>query len=324
MKSPWAFGALLLVAVSVLIGWSAVYPPAQVPIIGILHPGAGQKPAAMGFMSQMRDYGYEDGATITYLYDGAAGQGKALTTRAQALVAGGAAVIYSASTPATKAALTAAQGTDTIVVFGPVNDPVAAGFVETLRAPGGKATGVTLAATSAKRLSLFKDFDPSLARILVPFNPDDTSATTSLARIEPHAVSLGLEIMAHPVNDPAEVLALLEDLPQNIDAMFLPRDSMISSQIDDITKATIARKIPLSVSSLGGVEKGALFSYGIALDNVGQIAARLTRDVLSGTDPAIIPVEVADSHLFINKQTARAIGLDLGPALLSQAKMLLP
>lgn len=130
--------------------------------------------------------------------------------------------------------------------------------------------------------------------------------------------------MAEAVSTPDEVLALFADLPQDIEAIFLPRDSMISAAIAQISQAAIARKLPLSASRHEGVEKGALFSYGVMLETVGQMAARLARDALSGTDPAIIPVEIAESHLFINTDTARAIGLDLSPALLSQAIMLLP
>lgn len=322
MKTRLAIGSALLAVLSIALGWYFLQTRVSVPIIGILHPGTEQTSAASGFVEQMRDYGYEEGSTVTYLYDGPAGAN--LTDRAQELVTSGATLIYSASTPATKAALNAARGTDTIVIFGPVNDPVGAGFVDNLRTPGRSTTGVTLTPSTAKRLAWFAQFSPSVQRILVPFNPNDKSATTSLARLETHAAALGLVIVAEAVSSPDEVLALFADLPQDIDAVFLPRDSMISAAITKISPATIARNMPLSASSHEGVKKGALFSYGVMLESVGQMAARLTRDVLSGTDPAIIPVEIAESHLFINKKTARAIGLELSPALLSQAKMLLP
>lgn len=176
-----------------------------------MHPSAAQSFAATGFVKQMREYGYEEGETVTYLYDGPAGAN--LRERAQELIASGATLIYSATTPATKAALNAARGTDTIVIFGPVNDPVDAGFVDNLRTPGGQATGVTLAPSTAKRLAWFAQFSPDVHRILVPFNPNDNSATTSLARLEAHAAALGLVIVAEAVSTPDEVLALFADLP---------------------------------------------------------------------------------------------------------------
>ena len=122
----------------------------------------------------------------------------------------------------------------------------------------------------------------------------------------------------------AEVRELFGDLPDGIDGIFLPRDSMINSAIAVIAKAAISRKIPLSGPGYNQVTRGALFGYGVRQGDVGRTAARLANEVLSGTDPAIVPVESVDSHLYLNTETARAIGLSLSPALLSQARVLLP
>ena len=323
MNLRWA-KVLIIVIGLVSALWFVFKPRAQTPVIGILHPSAVHTPAVSGFIEQMREYGFEEGSSVVYMYDGPVGSGKNLVDRAQELVASGATLIYSASTPATKTALEAVRGTDVKVVFGPVNDPVGAKIVESLRRPGGAVTGVTLAPSTARRLAWFKEFDPSVSRVLAPFNPDDQSSTTSLARAESAAVSLGLEIVPHEVRNPDEVRALFGSMPEDIHGVFLPRDSMINSTISDIVAATIDQKLPLSGPGFNQVTRGALFGYGVRQGSVGRTAARLANEVLSGADPAVIPIETVESHLYINIKTAGAIGLDLSPALLSQAQLLLP
>lgn len=324
MTSRSKIGLSALAVALIASGWLLFQTRASAPVIGILHPTKVHNAAVAGFKEALREYGYEEGKTVTYLYEGPVGSGKRLAERAREIVASGANVIYTASTPATKAALKAAHGTEIVVVFGPVNDPVGTDIVESLRRPGRPVTGVTLAPSTAKRLAWFREFSPTVERILVPFNPEDGSSTSSLRRIEAGAKSLGIDLETRIVRNPDEVSALFRTLPENIDGIFLPRDSMINAAIDDIAPAAIERKLPLSGPGYNQVARGALFSYGVQQGAVGRTAARLVHEVLSGTDPALIPVETVDSHLYINTQTAQAIGLELSSALLAQAKALVP
>ncbi|MBO6777307.1 MAG: ABC transporter substrate-binding protein [Marinibacterium sp.] len=317
---------ILIATVAVLSGaaWFLYQLRTDVTVIGILHPSKVHSPAVTGFKEQMQEYGYVEGSTVTYLYDGPAGSGKELSHRAKELVEQGATLKFTASTPATKTALAAAEGTDIQIIFGPVNDPVGAGIVDSLRRPGGNATGVTLAPSTARRLAWFKEIDSTATRILVPYNPRDRSSMTSFSRVNAASASLGLKIIASEVENLDDVRALFSALPEDIDGVFLPRDSMITSAIQDIVAATIDRQLILSGPGFSQVMRGALYAYGVRQPSVGRTAARLANEVFSGADPAVIPVEEEQSNLFINTETAKQIGLTLSPSLLSQAKALLP
>lgn len=312
------FGALVAAGALFYQGQS------NIPVIGILHPTKVHRPAVMGFIDALKEYGYEEGRSIVYHYEGPAGVGASLIERAKELRALHPDVIYTASTPATKAALEATRGTDIVVVFGPVNDPVGAGFVESLRRPRRPVTGVTLAPSTAKRLGWFTVFSPDIRHVLIPYNPEDKSSTSSLRRLEVAASSLGLDLEPRIVRTTEEVRVLFRALPDGVDGVFLPRDSMINAAIDELVPAAIEREIPVSGPGYNQAARGALFSYGVQQSSVGRTAARLVNEVLSGTDPAVIPVETVDSHLYINTETAKAIGLEISPAILAQAKKLLP
>ena len=231
-------------------------------------------------------------------------------------------IIFSSSAPATKAARDAVAGTDVAVVFGPVNDPVGANIVDSLNMPGGQITGVTLPRNTAQRFAWFKEFMPDINRVLIPFNPNDPSSTTSLNRVKSSLDEVGITIVEHPVRDVAGLRALLQDLPVDVGGIFLPRDAMVTSLIEEVVAAAIARKLALSVPGYLQVEKGALYSYGFFHYEIGRMGARLVQSIFNGENPANLPVETADSFLFINKKTADAIGLDLSPDLLAQAKQI--
>ena len=69
-----------------------------------------------------------------------------------------------------------------------------------------------------------------------------------------------------------------------------------------------------------GVERGALFSYGVDLASVGRAGAPYVDKILHGTKPADLPVDrVSRLELAINLNTAKALGLTIPPTVLFQA-----
>ena len=104
------------------------------------------------------------------------------------VVAGGTAWIQAAKN-ATK--------TIPIVMMGHGSDPVEAGLVESLARPGGNITGVTLLARElgGKRLELFKEAVPKLARVAVLYDPANPASVREVKEVLPVAArALGLTI----------------------------------------------------------------------------------------------------------------------------------
>ena len=106
------------------------------------------------------------------------------------------------------------QVTSTVpVVFVSVSDPVAQGFVASVRQPGGNITGFSRYEFSigGKWLGLLKEAAPGLVRVAVMFNPDTSPQLKFfMYAIEAAAESLGVQALAAPVRATADIEPALE------------------------------------------------------------------------------------------------------------------
>jgi putative ABC transport system substrate-binding protein len=73
-------------------------------------------------------------------------------------------------------------------------------------------------------------------------------------------------------------------------------------------------------TQLGAVRAGALAGYGPDRREYGRRPARYAARILAGSLPRDLPVEaINEPALAINLKTAKAIGLDIPPLLLTRA-----
>lgn len=323
MSNRTIIAAVLLAAGCALAAWlwRAAAEGEPTPVhIGILHPSNVDVPTAQGFRAGLGALGYVENRDVVYHYDGPSGTGKALNAAAKQLLDDGVDAVFVSSTPATQAIMRASAATGTPIVFGPVNDPIGAGVVASLRQPGGNVTGVRPPPVGGKRMQLLKTIVPSVSRVLVPYRPGDKSSLASLEQAREGAESVGIELVPVEIAREADIAAMLATLPASVDALFLPRDAMINSRIDEIVAAAIHHRLPLSAPAYAQVKAGALFSYGMVHTQIGRHAAKLMDQVLRGADPGQLPVESSFAFLFVNLVTARAIGVDVPDATLAQAE----
>jgi putative ABC transport system substrate-binding protein len=276
-----------------------------------------------GFIGGMEEYGYLESENTTYLFSGEPTANSNLDSEIQQMIAAGADLIFTAGTPTGVAAYQATMDSEIPVVFGVVADPIAAGIMDDLNHPGGNMTGVMLSKNQSRRVELLLELDPSIKKILIPFNPEDTAPQSALVQIADLCKSLNVEIVERHARSAEDAKEILQNIPADIDAVFLLPDSVFNPQIESVLAAANELGVPVSGPSTIQAEQGAVISYGIIHQKVGVQAARIAHQILQGIDPGDIPVEVAEFYLAINVDAAEKIELEIPYYLLQQAEFVI-
>ncbi|MGB7692732.1 MAG: ABC transporter substrate-binding protein [Pseudolabrys sp.] len=228
-------------------------------------------------------------------------------------------------TPGQRAALAAKAATATIpIVFGVGDNPVRLGLVASLAQPGGNATGINFFVQEvvAKRLRLLHELVPKAVRVAVLVNRGNASVAESTVRdVEEAAPTLGLQIQILNATTIGEIDAAFATLAREpVDALFVAGDAFFLSRRVQLATLTARDRIPSTYSLREPVEAGGLMSYGTDLADTFRQVGIYTGSILKGVKPANLPVlQSTKFELVINLHTARALGIQVPPGVLSIA-----
>lgn len=209
------------------------------------------------------------------------------------------------------------------IVFAEIIDPISYGLVTSLAHPGGNVTGFMMFETTlaAKWLELLKQIKPEATRVAVMYDPTMASAAGFLASLAQVAPSSAVQITATAVHDAAEIERFFEVAgePADLGVIELPGSIMAVHRKLIIGLATTHR-LPVVFGLRDNPVNGGLASYGVNSVDLYRQAASYVDRILRGERPADLPVQAASRYeLVINLKAARALGLELPPALLARA-----
>jgi putative tryptophan/tyrosine transport system substrate-binding protein len=295
------------------------------PVVGLINGGAvdANTSNVAAFRKGLNESGYIEGQNVTVEYHWLDGQYDRLAALVADLVRRQLAVI---ATPGSlPAALAVKAATATIpIVFGVGEDPVRLGLVASLARPGGNATGINIFTQEvlAKRLRLLHDLVPKAIRIAVLVNPANTATTEpTLRAVQESAPTLGLQIQIFNAATPGEIDAAFATFARaRPGALFVAPDNFLNSRRAQFVTLTAANKIPAAYSDRELVAAGGLMSYGTDFADMFHQVGVYTGSILKGTKPDELPVLQSTKFEFVlNLQTARALGIEVPPAVLSIA-----
>jgi putative ABC transport system substrate-binding protein len=315
---------VLVLAFAAVIGVWARYgaAPEKHYVIGVLNYTVAAELCLQGFKDGMHDAGYIEGNNITYIYNGIFQEKTALMDEGRHLLENKVDLILAMSTPASMAAKAVTADSRTPVVFGPVNDPVGSGIVDKVRKADSHVTGVFFGIQEVKRLEWMVKLKPEVKRIFVLYNPKDRSPQITIKKLQKAAGLLGVELVLGEASDATAIAKVLDAMPEDIDALYMPTDSLMATHIAEFVRVATKRRLPLSTPHRPGVEQGALYSYGFDHIAVGRQMARLADQILRGIPPSDLPVESAELFLSINVTAAESIDLEISDDILRQSVVL--
>ena len=272
------------------------------------------------FRQQLNDLSYVEGRNITLDIRSAEGRLERLPALAEELVRqSGIDAILAESTPA---AIAAHQATQTIPIIAMVGvDPVATGLASSLAHPGGNVTGIAIFADEAnpKRVELLHELAPRAVRVAAVMAISG-GGTLNIDSARETGRKLGLAIETIVVDPDRLPEALRPSVIAGFDAFVFVPDVVLTSRRNEVIRLIAPTKKPAIFAGRNWVDGGGLMSYGPDLGDASRRWALQLVRVLKGEKPKDLPFERPTKFdLRINLRTARAMGIEIPPTLLTRA-----
>jgi len=278
-------GFCLFAIVLLTVSSGEAQQPAKLPTVGLLGAASASSyaPFVEAFRQGIHDRGYVEGKNVALEYRWAEGKYDRLPDLAAELVRLKVDVILTHGTPGTQAAK---QATATIpIVMTVVGDPVGSGLVASLARPGGNITGTSILApeVGAKRLELFKEALPRVARVAVLANADNAVNGLTVKFIEKLAQTLKTQLQQVQVRAPSEFdKAFSSMVAKRADALFVLEDAMLNDQAKQIADRAAKSRLPTMFGFGGAVDVGGLMAYEASWSELWRRSATFVDKIRKG------------------------------------------
>ena len=230
--------------------------------------------------------------------------------------------IIAVATPAAVSAYSAVRNasSDIPVIFCAVSDPVSAGLVNSLDAPGNNCTGTADAVDIAGQVQLIKTMQPNIKNLGVIYTTTEANSISQLATLKAECEANGINLVQKGINEASELQAVAVSLVNEVDAITNLTDNNVVDNMSVVLEQANQKGIPIYGSEIEQVKKGCLASASIDYVALGEKTGQIAVDVLGGKSAATYPVvTVSDSFLVVNSDVASTLGITI-PAELNDAE----
>lgn len=264
-------------------------------------------------VAQLEAKGKEAGVTFDIeLYNGQA-DGTVLNQIAAEVVADEVDVVIPIATPAAVLMQSATEDTDIKVVFSAVTDPVDAGLVASLEAPGASITGVSDAIDTDAIMNLILLQNPDIKKIGLLYNKSEASSLGAIEDAKAFCEAKGITVVEKTGTNVNEVQTAASVMAsEGVEAIFTPQDNTVMQAEMAIFEMFTDANIPHYTGADSFALNGAFLGYGVNYINLGTLTADMAYDILvNGADPASTAVKTLDDGIItVNTETAEKLGID--------------
>ncbi len=220
-------------------------------------------------------------------------------------------LMVAVATPVAIAMQAATEDNGIPVIFAAVSDPVAAGLVETLEAPGSNLSGSSDYLDANGLLDLVFQAVPDATKIGLLYDVGQDSSKTSIDAAQKYLAAKGVQIISHTGSTVDEItLATNAMVADGVDAVFTPTDNTVMKSELAIYEILRDAGIP----HFGGADafalNGAFCGYGVDYVALGTVTGdMICRVLIDGEDISTMPVETLHGGTAtVNTETCEAIG----------------
>ena len=216
------------------------------------------------------------------------------------------------ATPVAMAMQGKAEDSGMPIVFAAVSDPVGAGLVETLDAPGGNLTGTSDYLDTNSVFNLIFALKPDAKKIALLYNPSEDASTAPIEAAKAILDEKGVSYKEYSGANVSEVMLAADAIvADEMDAVFTPTDNTIMASELSIYETLAQAGIPHFTGADSFALNGAFLGYGVDYANLGRETGDMVAEILlDGAAPASTPVKTFDNGTAtVNTETCEMLGL---------------
>jgi putative tryptophan/tyrosine transport system substrate-binding protein len=170
--------------------------------------------------------------------------------------------------------------------------------------------------------SLIRSLVPGARRIGTVYNDHEDNSLFNRDRIREQAKAQGWELVERVVTEPGQVEAIGQALlAERVDAIWISKDRIMTSQPAPLIEAAHARKVPVFASDAGTVEAfGAVGTRSVSPFQIGQHVGDRVNAVAQGEAPAQMPISaVSKTTVFLSARAVKQLNLQVPSEVLAGA-----
>lgn len=260
-----------------------------------------------GFIAALKDAGLEEGKNLTIDFNNAQGDATNIKTISQKIASGKSDLALGIATPTAQAL--ADDVKDIPVLFAAVTDPIDAGIVTQLEAPGGNITGAsdTNPAAITQTMDFIASQFPNTKNVGLIINEGEQNAVVMGKIAEEALAKHNIKLIKASVANSSDVKQAADSLVGRVDAIYITLDNMVVTGADAIIEVANANKIPFFSADRDTVEKGAFAAVGFKYYDHGYEVGQMAVEILkNGKYPGDMNVTVPQKLDFIFNMKAAA------------------
>ena len=232
------------------------------------------------------------------------------TNFAKNMVAANYDMIIAIATPAAKSAFAATDDTEIPVIFCAVSDPVAAGLVESMDAPGYLCTGTSDVLDLEAQVALIKAMQPEVKSIGILYTSSEDNSITNLKNFKAVCDKEGIEVVATAVQGASDIPSAAEELASKVDCINNFTDNNVVNNLSVVLTAAEKYGIPVYGSEEEQVINGCLASVSIDYVALGRVTGEMAVSVLKGEDASTMAVKtITEATPVINSSVLKKLSL---------------
>jgi len=288
--------------------------------VGIVTIQSPTSPPYAAFAQRLRQLGHVEGEDISLDFVNPAGRAGDNAGAVQELIRRKADIVLVVYQTTMAAVVAAAPGLPVVMVAIDY-DPLASGYIESLARPARQVTGLYLQQLdlAKKRIELLTQALPNIHAATVFW---DTASEDQWKATSSAAPEFGLRLADVRFHDqPYDYEKALTGVPSDHRTVVIfPTSPVFFRDREQLAEFAVRHKVATVHGFREFVDAGGLLSYGPNFLAMFRRAAKFVDMIAKGAKPADLPVEQPTKfELVLNLKTAKAIDIDISPAILVRA-----